>query len=194
MFGRDKTKATEPAADVQVHPVREGAKNRPTPKRKEQEAARRQPLVQTDRRAARTTDKAKRREQQVRMREAMVTGDDRHLPARDKGPVRRYVRDYVDARWSVGEFLLPVMILVLALTFVRIAAAYQIMFIGVYGVMLLAVLDAFVLWRRLKNRIAVKFPPGEVPRGLAMYAVMRSFQIRRMRMPRPQVARGQYPS
>ncbi|CCH76882.1 conserved hypothetical protein [Nostocoides japonicum T1-X7] len=196
MFGRDKTKATAAGTEEsgEAHPVREGAKNRPTPKRKDQEAARKQPLVITDRKAARSTDKVKRREQQLKMRQAMVTGDDRYLPARDKGPVRRYVRDYVDARWSVGEFLLPVMILVLALTFVRIAAAYQIMFIGVYGVILLAIIDSVILWQKVKKRVRTKFAPGEIPRGLAMYAIMRSFQMRRMRMPKPQVARGQYPA
>ena len=194
MFGREKTQpATEP--ETQAHPEREGAKNRPTPKRKDQEAARKQPLVVTDRKAARSTDRAKRREQQLKAREAMVTGDDRYLPARDKGPVRRYIRDYVDARWNVGEFLLPLMILVLALTFVRLAAAYQLMFIGVYGIILLAIIDSVLLWRRLKKQIHAKFPPSEIPaKGLALYAVMRSLQMRRMRAPKPQVARGEYPS
>ena len=37
----------------------------------------------------------------------MVTGDDRHLPARDRGPVRRFVRDYVDARRTMLEYMLP---------------------------------------------------------------------------------------
>ena len=35
---------------------------------------------------------------------------------RDKGPVRRFIRDYVDARWNIGEFMLPVMLIVLALS------------------------------------------------------------------------------
>ena len=49
------------------------------------------------------------------MRQAMVTGDDAHLPARDKGPERRFIRDHIDARWNIGEFMLPVMLIVLAL-------------------------------------------------------------------------------
>ena len=37
----------------------------------------------------------------AKQREALANGDERYLPARDKGPVRRFVRDYVDSRfWS----------------------------------------------------------------------------------------------
>ena len=41
---------------VETH-ERPGAKNRPTPKRRQQEAARKQPLVVTDRKSARDRDK-----------------------------------------------------------------------------------------------------------------------------------------
>ncbi|MGO2153932.1 MAG: DUF3043 domain-containing protein, partial [Brevibacterium aurantiacum] len=34
---------------------------------------------------------------------------------------------------------------------------------------------------------------GTVERGLAFYAIMRSVQIRPLRMPKPQVKRRQYP-
>ena len=49
----------------------------------------------------------------------MVTGDERHLPLRDKGPVRRFIRDYVDARFSIGEILLPALVLILATSFLN---------------------------------------------------------------------------
>lgn len=194
MFGRGKsTNETEAQQAAAGHPVREGAKNRPTPKRREQEAARKQPLVVTDRKLARGQDKVKRREEQAKIRQAMVTGDDRHLPARDKGPVRRYVRDYVDARWSVGEFLLPAMVIVLALSFLRVAWAYTLIFVVVYALVGVAAIDCFLLWRRIKRRVTEKFGAAQIPRGLAMYTVMRAFQMRRTRMPRPLVKRGQYP-
>jgi Protein of unknown function (DUF3043) len=195
VFGRDKTLNEQQADEVasQTTP-REGAKNRPTPRRRDQEAARKKPLVTTDRKAARSADKAKRREAQLKMRQAMVTGDDSHLPARDKGPVRRFIRDHVDARWNLGEFMLPVMLVVLALSFVRTSWALTIVFVMVYGLLLIAAVDAFLMWRGLKKRVAGKFGATEVPRGAAMYAVMRAFQMRRSRMPRPQVKRGQYPS
>ena len=43
----------------------------------------------------------------------------------------------------------------------------------------------------LKNRLRNKF--GEVERGITFYAVMRSIQLRPLRMPKPQVKRRQYP-
>lgn len=193
MFGRNKS-LNEQQAETIDRADREGAKNRPTPKRRDQEAARRRPLVVTDRKAARDADRQKRREQQLRMRQAMVTGDDAHLPARDKGPVRRFIRDAVDARWNLGEFMLPVMLVVLALSFVRTTWAITIVFVAVYGLLLVAALDAFLMWRRLKKKLVAKFGEAGRARGLAMYAVMRAFQMRRSRMPRPLVKRGEHPA
>ena len=193
MFGRNKS-LNEQQAETIDRTDREGAKNRPTPQRRDQEAARRRPLVVTDRKAARDADRQKRREQQLRMRQAMVTGDDAHLPARDKGPVRRFIRDAVDARWNLGEFMLPVMLVVLALSFVRTTWAITIVFVAVYGLLLVAALDAFLMWRRLKKKLVAKFGEAGRARGLAMYAVMRAFQMRRSRMPRPLVKRGEHPA
>lgn len=193
MFGRNKT-LNDQQAETIARPEREGAKNRPTPKRREQEAARKKPLVVTDRKAARQADRLKRRESSAKMREAMLTGDDRHLPARDKGPERRFIRDYVDARWNLGEFMLPVMLVVLALSFIRLPWAQLSVFVLVYGLLLVAVGDAFLMWRRLKKSLAAKFGADGVPKGAVMYAVMRAFQMRRSRMPRPLVKRGEYPA
>jgi hypothetical protein len=175
-------------------PQREGAKNRPTPKRRDQEAARKRPLVVTDRKAAREVDRLKRREEQLKQRQAMVTGDDAHLPVRDKGPVRRYIRDYVDARWNVGEFILPVMLVVLALSFIRNPIIFATVSIGVYVLILVAVVDGVILWRGLKKKLVAKFGEDRLGRGQAMYAAMRAIQLRRARMPRPMVQRGQYPA
>jgi len=193
VFGRSKTTNEELAEQV-APPAREGAKNRPTPKRREQEAARRRPLVETDRKAARNADRAKRREQVAKQRQAMLTGDEAHLPARDKGPVKRFIRDYVDARWGIAEFMLPVMLVVLALSFVRQPWAMLIVFVLVYGLILAAVVDTFLMWRRVRKKLTEKFGEDAVQRGDGFYAAMRAFQMRRTRMPRPIVARGDYPS
>jgi hypothetical protein len=193
VFGRNKS-LNEQQAETVDRPAREGAKNRPTPKRREREAARKRPLVVTDRKAAREADRLKRREAQLKMRQAMATGDDAHLPARDKGPVRRFIRDSVDARWSLGEFMLPVMLVVLALSFVRTSWALTIVLVMVYGLLVAAAVDAFLMWRRMKKKLVAKFGAAGEARGLAMYAVMRAFQMRRSRMPRPLVKRGQHPA
>ena len=193
VFWSKKKTLNDDLASTTVHDDRPGAKGRPTPKRRQQEAANKRPLVITDRKVAKVTDKAKRREAVALQRQAMVTGDDAHLPVRDKGPERRFIRDYIDARWSVGELMLPIMLIVLALSL--LGQRWQLLvFFLVYGLVIVAIIDAFFMWRRIKVKLAAKFGPGKVPSGGLMYAMMRSFQIRPTRMPKPQVKRGDYPS
>lgn len=192
VFGRSKTTNEELAEQVTA-PARDGAKNRPTPKRRDQEAARKQPLVVSDRKAAKGADRAKRREQMVKQRQAMMNGDESAMPPRDKGPTRRFIRDYVDARWNLGEFMLPVMLIVLALSFVRTPWAMMLVFVVVYGLIAAAIVDTFLMWRRVRKKIIDRSGEDAVGRGDGFYAAMRAFQMRRTRMPRPQVARGEFP-
>lgn len=191
VFGRKKSLNDDLVEQSQAPPERPGAKNRPTPKRRDQEAANKRPLIVTDRKVARSKDKVARREALAKQRQGMLTGDDRYLPARDKGARRRFIRDTVDARWNLGEFMLPVMLLVLLLSFIRLPWALLAVFVLVYGLIGLAIIDAVLMWLRTKKKLAAKFGGGE--RGDAMYAIMRAFQMRRTRMPKPQVARGRHP-
>lgn len=194
MFGRNKT-TNEQLTDEALHPAREGAKNRPTPKRKVQEAARRQPLVVADRKQAKKLDRAKRNEQMYKTRQAMLTGDESGLPARDKGPVRRYIRDHIDARWNLAEFMLPVMLIVLALSFLRTNEILFFVTILTYAILLTAIVDTVLMWRGLRKRLTAKFgEEAAKAKGNGMYAAMRAFQLRRSRMPRALVKRGQYPA
>ena len=194
MFGRNKT-TSEQLTDEALHPAREGAKNRPTPKRKDQEAARRQPLVVADRKQAKKLDRAKRNEQMYKTRKAMLTGDESGLPARDKGPVRRYIRDYIDARWNLAEFMLPVMLIVLALSFLRTNEILFFVTILTYAILLTAIVDTLLMWRGLRKRLTAKFgEEAAKAKGNGMYAAMRAFQLRRSRMPRALVKRGEYPA
>ena len=192
MFGRKKTLNDELTTTVQDDPARPGAKNRPTPKRREQEALNKRPLIVTDRKAATKQDKTVRREAMAKQRAGMMTGDEKYLPARDKGPRRRFIRDTVDARWNIGEFMLPIMLIVLLLSFVRTNWALLLVFVLVYGLILVAIGDALLMWRRTRRKMEDKF--GAAGKGDAWYAIMRAFQMRRTRMPKPQVARGEHPA
>jgi len=173
---------------------RPGAKNRPTPSRREQETARKRPLVPKDRKAAAGQSRDASRLARAKERAALMSGDESALPARDKGPVKRYIRDAVDARWNIGEFMLPVMFVVLALTFLpaifKSSASWAtlLVFALVYGLILVGAVDAFIMWRHIKAKIVAKFGKAP-PRGSALYAVTRAFQMRRSRLPRPQVDR-----
>lgn len=194
VFGRKKSPENGSPSAI-TYADRPGAKNRPTPSRREQEAARKRPLVPTDRKVAASQSRAANKVARAKQRAALMSGDESALPARDKGPVKRYIRDAVDTRWNVGEFMLPVMVVVLALTFLApifpaIASwTTLLVFTLVYGLVAAGVIDAFLMWRRIKAKILARF--GEAPpRGSAMYAVLRAFQMRRSRLPRPQVGRG----
>ena len=193
MFGRKKTLNDELAAQQEAERAsRPGAKNRPTPRRRDQEALNKRPLIVTDRKAASKQDKTARREAMAKQRAGMLMGDEKYLPVRDKGPRRRFIRDSVDARWNIGEFMLPIMLLVLLLSFVRASWALLLVFVLVYGLILVAIVDALLMWRRTRRKIEDKF--GHAEKGDAWYAVMRAFQMRRTRMPKPQVARGEHPA
>lgn len=189
------TKAEAPAvetAEETEERLRQG-KGAPTPTRREQEAARKRPLVPEDRKEAARQARAKTAEAREKARVGMAAGDDRYLTARDRGPQRRYVRDYVDARFSIGEYLIPVMLLVIVLSF--LPGYFQ-----VYGLLALwaffavAVIDCFVLGMLVRKRLREKFGESKVERGVRWYAAMRALQLRVMRLPKPQVKRGQYPS
>ena len=124
----------------------------------------------------------------------MAAGDERYLTARDRGPQRRFVRDYVDARFSIGEFLIPVMLLVIVLSFLPWAFMQVWGLVALWAFFLIAVLDCVFLGFRVTKKIGDKFGKTKVERGLKWYAAMRALQLRVMRLPKPQVKRGQFPS
>lgn len=167
-------------------------KGRPTPTRKSAQAANAQPLIGSRDKAARKAQRQKEMEARERARTGMMQGDERYLVARDKGPQRRFVRDYVDARFSLGEFLIPAMLVVLLMTF--LPASLQVYSLAViWGYLGISVIDAVILGIRLKKRLEEKFGVGEVQPGFRWYAAMRAFQFRMLRVPKPQVKRFQFP-
>ncbi|MET1044860.1 MAG: DUF3043 domain-containing protein [Microbacteriaceae bacterium] len=169
-------------------------KGQPTPSRKEREAARKRPLVPDDRKQASKESRAKMAEAREKARLGMAAGDEKYLPARDKGPQKRYVRDYVDARTSIGEFMIPVMFLVIIVTFVPDPTVAVVAMLVLWVFFGLAVIDSIVLGLIVRKKLRAKFGEDKVERGVRWYAAMRSLQLRVMRLPKPQVKRGHYPS
>jgi len=160
-------------------------KGRPTPSRKDAESKRKvSTLAPAIGKEAKKREKALARERRVAAREAYLRGDENALPLRDRGPVRRFVRDEVDARRSIGEYFLPIIFVVLLFSVVPNMTVNIIAIVLMYTVLLFAVVDGFFLSRKLKKQIAEKFPDAN-PKGLGMYGWLRSTQMRRLRAPKP---------
>jgi hypothetical protein len=187
LFGRKSTADEEPEPTPPlVSEVGGGAntpkKGRPTPSRKEAEDARRNRVTKT------LTKKQARAEtsRQNRIERA------KSMSARESVPEKALMRDYVDSRFSIGEFLLPALVIILALTFLSTAVPRiaLISTIAMYAFILLVLFDCFLMWRGFKKVLAERLPKAS-PKGLLMYGMNRSIQIRRFRMPAARIKRGE---
>jgi len=162
-------------------------KGRPTPKRKEAESKRKvsslAPIVSKEQKRA---SKALARQDRVAQRAAYMRGDESALPLRDRGPARRFVRNYVDSRRSTGEYFLPTIFVVLVLTLVQSKVIQLGAIALMYAMLLIAVVDGILLTRKIRKEVTAQFP-GTDTKGLGMYAWLRSTQMRRLRAPLPQV-------
>jgi hypothetical protein len=181
------------AAEPQETRDPQAPKGRPTPKRSEAQAQRRTlAKPASSRKEAAKRQREARRSAMARQREALAGGDERYLPPRDKGPVRRFARDYVDSRWSVAEFFLPIAVIILALSMVPSLQVKNISLLLWLVMIVMIVLDSIGHGFRLKRALKDRFP-DESKRGAVAYALMRTLQLRRMRLPKPQVERGERP-
>ena len=186
MFGRTKNDP-QPAET----PVKDGGKGRPTPSRKEAEAAAKAmaktPRTRKEQAAAeRLARSASGRE----VRAGMKAGDERYVLARDKGPVRRFVRDFVDTRWSLVELMIPVLIVSMVLGYSGNTGARSFSSLLLLMMFVIVVVEMVGLRFRIRREVTKRFP-GESLKGITYYAVIRAMQVRFLRLPKPQVKRGQ---
>lgn len=186
--------STSSSPDKSVTPKNSGGttaeaaptKGRPTPTRKEAEAARKQQLKPA---LTRKEAKAREREARARNRNAMMAGDEKALLPRDQGPVKRAVREFVDGRRTVAELFLPGALLMLALGFVRSVDVQQLSLI-VWLVLVLGIaVDALIWVRAMRKELRTRFEPSEI-KGVTFYAIMRALQIRRLRVPKSSAKPG----
>ena len=162
-------------------------KNKPTPKRNAKRIV--PALAPAATKEAKKAERENARRRRMEVRQLYLKGDERALPKRDKGPVRKFARDYVDSRWSIAEFFLPLLMVVLLLTALPSVTVKVFATLVMYLVVLISVLDGIWMGRQIKKYCAEKHP-NESTKGISMYAWMRSTQIRRLRTPAPQVKRG----
>ena len=182
-------------------------KGRPTPKRNQTRSRgpvapapmtsaearkRKKAAKQTMSKEERKADKLVRRAAMAERREKMMSGEDSYLLPRDKGPLRRYTRDIVDARRNLLGLFMPaalaLVFVMLSLPSVEIQYYVQFVMLGLVAVM---VIDGVLIGRRVNKAVDAKFPDNtESGWKLGFYAASRASQLRRMRAPRPQVERG----
>jgi hypothetical protein len=165
-------------------------KGRPTPKRKDAQASTKvSSLAPASTKAEKARAKEAARASRIAQRAAYLRGDESALPARDRGPEKKFVRNYIDSRRSIGEFFLPIIGFVLVLSLIPIGAFAVAGIVIMYGVLLFSVIDGFFLSRKIKAEVTQRYPDKST-KGLGLYGWLRSTQMRRMRAPKPQIKRG----
>jgi hypothetical protein len=182
---------TDPSQDLTDQLVKTSGKGRPTPKRTEAQGRRQgpPPPPPTTRKEAYRRMRTSQAANRGTARAAAARGDENYLPARDRGPVRRLVRNVVDTRRNIGSLFLLIAGLAVVSFFVRNAyvQTYTSLLLMVFFLFFIA--DSFFLSRRIKKELAEKLPK-ENPKGAVWYGVSRSTMIRRWRFPKPEVTEG----
>jgi len=190
MFGRKAPAEPETPIDPAV-PL---GKGRPTPSRKEAEAARKQALkIPKDPKAARRAARDRDRQARAQQRAALMAGDERALPPRDQGPVRAYVRDFVDSRFTIAEWFIFIALAVLVMGFIPVPSIQVAVSITWMALIIIVALDEIWLLVRLNSALRQRFPEKSDRKGASLYAILRSLQMRRFRLPPARVKRGQRP-
>jgi hypothetical protein len=188
LFRRSKS---ESATSAEQTAAKVGGKGRPTPTRREAEAAAKaRAKVPRTRKEMAQAQRSVRSDSSKNVRQAMKEGDERFYPARDRGPVRRFVRDFVDARFSLIELVIPLLLITMVLGYSGNSTLKQWGNTMLLATVLLVLLDIFFLRFRLGRELARRFPDAPT-KGLTYYAVTRALQMKFMRLPKSKVKIGQ---
>ena len=170
--------AEHPVAAVGTDTKARTKKTIATPTRRQAEDARRQRIQPV------LTKKQAKQKQREAQNESMM-----RMHAR---PYNVLIRDWVDRRWNIAEFMLPIMLIIVVGTVVAAYWLPSIMTIGmiaIYALVIALVVDIVLLWVGLRRRLREYFP-HEPLKGKLSYAVSRAMLMRRSRQPPPAVKRG----
>ena len=198
--------AQDPATQSQEAPAKnrpaaEAGKGRPTPKRSEAERGRYQSITgsttsgrgpgsgSAPRGKMTPEDKARARSERDRRMTAMRRGEEWALGPRDRGPIKKLARDYVDSHRRPSEYYMYVLIILLVALLSRNKALNTYVSPLVLVLIVVVVIDAYFI-RRALYKLAAQYYPNESTRGMTTYAVMRALQIRRFRTPAPRLKPG----
>ena len=187
VFRRTREEVTTPP----VEESKPSGKGRPTPSRKEAEAAAKaRAKPPRTRRGQVAAQRAIKGESSQRVRQGMRNGEEKYLLARDKGPVRRFIRDFVDSRFSFIELIIPLLVVTMVLGYSGNNTLASLGNAILFGSVLLVIVDMLMLRFRLRRQLAARFPDESV-KGTTYYAVTRAMQMKFMRLPKPKMKIGQ---
>jgi len=187
VFGRNRKQ--EPVAAATASSERGDAqapKGRPTPSRKEAEAQRRDARkIPTDPKQAKRAAKDRARSERATAREGMMSGDPKYLPARDAGPIRAYVREYIDKRRRMSEYFVFIALGILLAGFLREPGIQNV--VSIFWFVATAVIALELTWTlvSLNRELKERWPDKADRKGTMFYGGMRAMQIRRLRVPAP---------
>jgi len=170
-----------PAAASEPSPSGHRRKTGPTPTRREAEAARQ----------ARVNPTLSRRERRRREAERSRRERAEELGRREADPVRTLARDVVDSRFRLGEIIMPVLLVVLGSSIVtgqqtQLAMLTLVLF---YAIVAAESVELLLMWRSFVKLADTRFP-NHPRRGMFIYMMNRTLQMRRWRQPAPRVKRG----
>lgn len=165
-------------------------KGRATPSRKQQEAANLRPLVGKKTPEARKAEKMRVREDRIKARTGMANGDEKYLGVRDRGPQKKFVRDFVDSKFTLGEMVMPALMLVILISAIDSYVVQLATLLTMWTLFIGVGINGWLLGRAAVKAIEAKYGASKVESGIKWYAAMRSVQMRPMRLPKPQVKRG----
>ena len=190
VFRRNSSQQVADATPADAVPAESATpgKGRATPSRKEAEAARKLRLgaLPADPKERKRAMREANRAGYDRSRQALRSGDERNYPARDQGPAKAFVRDYVDGRLRLLELLMPLVILCWATLLMHNTKIYIYSSFVMEIVVVIGIVLGVLLSQRIKKAVAGEFGPGEA-RGTGFYAFSRAVMPRPLRQPKPRV-------
>ena len=173
-------------------------KGRPTPKRRDAEGKRRGPIgppPRTQREASKRNAVSKEQRKVLRdeRRRGQASGDPRHMLPKDKGPVRKFIRDEVDTHRQLVGLFMPIVVVLLVATFALSSNPNTQIYASPILLALLVVMlvEGFFIGRRVIRKVRAEFP--EAPDrsfSIGWYAVQRAMTIRKLRLPKPSLKPG----
>lgn len=154
---------------------------------KEKRKAEKASMTKEERKIARARVNAAREER----RQKMLDGDDAYVLERDRGPQRRFARDWVDTHRRLANFFMPLALFIIVAQFITRPEQAGIFSAAFMAILVIVVADTVLVGRAVNKQVRERFgKDAETGFPLGFYAAMRAMQPRPLRTPRARVRPG----